>query len=99
MISLQHFFEFSDIKGTLVGQRLPAYMVGPNITGYHLHFIADDHKAGGHIIDVTTGDVTIEVDTLDSFTVELPQTADFADFSFDKDRRAEVKAVENGKKD
>ncbi|RYU89624.1 acetolactate decarboxylase [Mucilaginibacter terrigena] len=99
MLSLQHFFQFSNIRGTLVGYRIPAYMDGPNITGYHFHFLSDDKKAGGHIIDLATGNITIEIDELDSFLVDIPQTEAFNNFDFQKDRREEVKRVENGKKD
>jgi acetolactate decarboxylase len=99
MLPLQHFFTFQNVKGTLVGYRIPEYMDGPNITGYHFHFLSDDKKGGGHIIELMTGDVTIEVDELDSFLVDIPQTKDFENFDFKKDRREEVKRVENGKKD
>jgi acetolactate decarboxylase len=99
MLPLQHFFTFNNTKGTLVGYRIPAFMDGPNITGYHFHFLSDNKKAGGHIVDLMTGDVTIEVDQLDSFMVDIPQTPDFDNFDFRKDRREEVKRVENGKKD
>ncbi|MBB5397004.1 acetolactate decarboxylase [Mucilaginibacter sp. AK015] len=99
MLPLQHFFTFENVKGTLVGYRIPAYMDGPNITGYHFHFLSDDKKGGGHIIDLTTGSVTIEIDELDSFMVDIPQTPAFNNFDFKKDRSEEVKRVENGKKD
>jgi acetolactate decarboxylase len=99
MLPLQHFFTFNNTKGTLVGYRIPAFMDGPNITGYHFHFLSDDKKAGGHIVDLMTGDITIEIDQLDSFMVDIPQTTDFDNFDFSTDRREEVKRVENGKKD
>jgi acetolactate decarboxylase len=99
MLPLQHFFTFENVKGTLVGYRIPAFMDGPNITGYHFHFLSDDKKAGGHIIDLLTNGITIEIDQLDSFLVDIPQTKDFDNFDFSKDRREEVKKVENGKKD
>ncbi|MFD0766169.1 acetolactate decarboxylase [Mucilaginibacter lutimaris] len=99
MLPLQHFFTFENVKGTLVGYRIPAFMDGPNITGYHFHFLSDDKKAGGHIIDLLADEITIEVDQLDGFKVDIPQTNDFNNFDFSKDRRDEVKRVENGKKD
>lgn len=99
MLALQKFFTFNNTTGDLVGYRIPAYMEGPNISGYHFHFISTDKQSGGHIIDLLSGNITIEIDELDSFTVDLPQTADFNKFDFKKDRREEVKRVENGKKD
>jgi len=97
MIPLQQFFTLNLVKGDLVGYRIPAHMEGPNISGYHFHFISADKQSGGHLIDLLTGNITIEVDYLNSFTVDLPQTQDFYNFDFKKDRRDEVKRVENGK--
>ncbi|GGH21916.1 acetolactate decarboxylase [Mucilaginibacter phyllosphaerae] len=99
MLPLQHFFTFNNIRGTLVGYRIPAFMDGPNITGYHFHFLSDDKKAGGHIIELLTDNITIGIDEMDSFLVDIPQTEEFNNFDFKKDRREEVKRVENGKKE
>lgn len=98
MLSLQQFFNFKTIEGDLIGYKLPEYMDGANITGYHFHFLSDDKKSGGHIIDFTAENLTIEIDYLNSFTVDIPQTADFNNYDFSKDRREELKSVETGKK-
>jgi acetolactate decarboxylase len=98
MLDKQHFFEFDTIKGDLVGYKLPVFMEGPHISGYHFHFLSADKTSGGHIIDVVADDITIEVDTLSSYTMDLPQTPDFNNFDFRKDRKEEIKSVENGKK-
>jgi acetolactate decarboxylase len=98
MLDKQHFFEFNNINGDLVGYRLPAFLEEAHISGYHFHFLSDKKDAGGHIIDLKTNDITIEIDKLNSYTVDLPQTADFTHFDFRKDRKEEIKSVENGKK-
>jgi acetolactate decarboxylase len=98
LLDQQHFFEFNNIKGDLIGYRLPAYMEGPHISGYHFHFLTDNKDGGGHIIELKIDKVTIEVDKLTSFTVDLPQTSDFMKFDLRKDRKEEIKSVENGKK-
>lgn len=98
MLALQQFFNFENINGDLVGYRIPAHMEGANISGYHFHFLSADQKSGGHLIDLSTAGISIEIDQLDSFTVALPQTKEFAAFDLKKDRREEVKQVENGKK-
>ena len=94
----QHFFEFRDATGDLVGYRVPAFMEGASISGYHFHFLSDKKDKGGHIIEVLTKNVIIEVETLNSYTIDLPQTTDFKNFDFKKDRKDEIKSVENGKK-
>jgi acetolactate decarboxylase len=96
MLDKQHFFEFHAIKGDLVGYKLPAFMEGAHISGYHFHFLSDDKKSGGHIIDLIADDITIEVDILSSYTMDIPQTPDFKNFDFTKDRKEEIKSVENG---
>jgi len=98
MLPLQHFFNISNTEGYLVGYRIPAYMEGPNISGYHFHYLSYNHQSGGHLIDLLTNGITIEVCKLNSFTVDLPQTRAFQTFDFKTDRREEVKQVENGKK-
>jgi acetolactate decarboxylase len=98
MLNRQHFFEHSNVQGDLVGFRIPAFMEGAHISGYHFHFLSTDKTAGGHLIDLDATDITVEVDTLTSYTMDLPQTADFNNFDFKKDRKEEIKSVENGKK-
>ncbi|WP_428329950.1 acetolactate decarboxylase [Mucilaginibacter sp.] len=98
MLNKQHFFEFKNISGDLVGYKLPAFMEGAHISGYHFHFLADNKEAGGHMIDFIASDITIEVHTLNSYTMDLPQNDDFKNFDFKKDRKEEIKSVENGKK-
>lgn len=98
MLDRQHFFTHTAIDGDLVGYRIPALMEGAHISGYHFHFLSADKTAGGHMIDVTAEDITIEVDILNSYTMDLPQTTEFNNFDFKKDRKDDIKSVENGKK-
>lgn len=98
MLDRQHFFDFKNIKGDFIGFKIPALMEGAHISGYHFHFLSDDKTGGGHIIDLLADDITIEVETLTSYTIDLPQTPEFNSFDFKKDRKEEIKSVENGKK-
>ena len=98
MLERQHFFEFHKIKGDFVGFRVPTFLEGQLISGYHFHFLSDTKDNGGHLIDLMTGDITIEVEMLNNYTINIPQTADFINFYFKKDRTQEIKSVENGKK-
>ena len=98
MLNRQQFFEHNDITGDLVGFRIPTFMEGAHISGYHFHFLSEDKTAGGHLIDLNMENITIEIDTLTNYTMDLPQTIDFNNFDFKKDRKEEIKSVENGKK-
>ena len=67
-------FEFNNIGGAIVGFRLPGYMENINQTWFHFHFITDDKKAGGHVLDCKINDVTIEIDYTGSLELSLPDT-------------------------
>ena len=44
-----------------------------NVAGYHFHFIADDEKSGGHLLDCTIRNVTIEIDYIYEYEMILPE--------------------------
>jgi len=98
MLDKQHFFDHADMQGDMIGFRTPKFMEGPHIAGYHFHFLSADKVFGGHVVDLIAEDITVEVDPLTSYSMELPQTAGFENFDFKKDRKEEIKSVENGKK-
>lgn len=47
----QKAFKYEKIEGTLVCVYFPDYMDGINASGWHLHFISNDKKYGGHVFD------------------------------------------------
>ena len=47
----QSVWTHEDLSGTLVGIRCPAWVGGLNVPGYHWHFLSDDRKVGGHVLD------------------------------------------------
>jgi acetolactate decarboxylase len=72
LIPNQSLFTYSNVVGTAVDIRCPAYVSGINQVGHHYHFVADDHKGGGHALSFTTGEVTVEVQTLRQHSIWLP---------------------------
>lgn len=72
----QSVFYFDDIQGTLVGFRMPAYLDGFNIGGYHFHFISSDKNKGGHALDLTLANGTVYIDVADSVTAAFPRAID-----------------------
>jgi len=80
--------------GVVVGFRFPDGAAGLEVPGYHLHFLADDRSAGGHVIDLTVVRGTVYADGGDELHVELPAgvglgTPGVAD-------RAAIRQVEGG---
>jgi len=62
IIAKQNIFEFHDVKGILVGFKLPSFLNGGKTPGYHFHFITEDLTRGGHVIEMSLKDILIEVD-------------------------------------
>ena len=48
----QPVFHLKDVRGTLAGFRFPDFARGLNVPGFHLHFLTEDRKAGGHVLDL-----------------------------------------------
>jgi acetolactate decarboxylase len=98
MLSLQKFFEFSSCQGDLIGYRLPSFMDNTNIAGYHFHYLSQQKDAGGHMIELATDNIVIEIQLLNNYTIQLPATKDFEHFDFKKNRENDIKDVERGGK-
>ncbi len=90
----QPTFEFNNTEGVLVGYRLPAYMKGINVAGYHFHFIDKDRSAGGHLLKCRLKDVRIEVDYTSELHMLLPEGGEFYKADLTRDKQAELKTIE-----
>jgi acetolactate decarboxylase len=77
VIENQTIFEFNDVRGTMVGFWCPSYIEGINAPGYHLHFITADNSAGGHVLELRLGDVTVWIDDTTDLNMVLPDTEEF----------------------
>jgi len=73
----QSVFDYSNIVGTAVGIRSPAFIKGISQVAYHFHFVSDDKKAAGHALSFTTGQVTVEVQILRQNLIWLPDNEPF----------------------
>ena len=75
-------FEGSHISGTLVGFYCPDFIGNINVKGFHFHFISDDKKLGGHVMEFKTSDnLSIEVDKKSAYHFELPDNQYFKNVS------------------
>ena len=66
-------FELKDVQGTLVGFRFPKFMDGVNVPGDHFHFITDDKRAGGHVLDCRVDNANLEVAVISNLSLRLPR--------------------------
>ena len=97
VVAEQHVFDLEDVAGTMLGFRFPAYAEGIEVGGYHLHFISEDRRRGGHVLDSRASRVRARIDPSDDLHVELPPRVDLADPDLVASTHAAVDAVEHGR--
>jgi len=91
----QAVFEFNNVSGTIVGFRCPPYVNGVNVPGYHLHFLTDDHQAGGHVLEFIPDQVTVSLDYTSEFYMILPdQDNDFYRIDLSGDQSSSIQKAE-----
>lgn len=66
-----------DTAGTLAGFRTPAFEQGIAVAGYHLHFVDDERRHGGHALDFRLAHGTAEISTASELRLHLPRTPQF----------------------
>jgi acetolactate decarboxylase len=72
IVADQHVFRLSDVEGSMVGFRFPAYVEGIEVSGWHLHFISGDRSCGGHVLDSRSSSLRVRLDSSCELHVELP---------------------------
>ena len=90
----QAIFEYTNVIGTVLGFRCPAFVKGVNVPGYHLHFISKDRKFGGHILDFSSAGGTLRLDACNRFYMVLPEEKQFSALDLSQDRAKELEKVE-----
>jgi acetolactate decarboxylase len=83
VVEEQTVFEFNTIEGTMVGFWCPSYVGGINASGYHLHFLTAEKEAGGHVLDLRLGEVTVYLDETPDLFMQLPETEEFMESDLD----------------
>ena len=93
----QRDFYFDDISGTLVCVYHPDYMDGINAPGWHLHFVSECRKFGGHVFEMSMKNGTALFDKITSIEIRLPDEPVFDTYSLKNASKDEIKSVEQGK--
>ncbi len=58
-------------NGTMVGFWFPRYASGINVPGYHFHFISEDRKKGGHVLDCSLMSGSIHISYISHIHIEI----------------------------
>jgi acetolactate decarboxylase len=96
VVAEQHVFDLTDLAGTMLGFRFPAYVEGIEVAGYHLHFISDDRSRGGHVLDSRSSGLRARLDPSNDLHVELPPRIDLADPGLATETHAALVRAEGG---
>jgi acetolactate decarboxylase len=73
----QTISEYRNVRCTLVGFFCPAYIKGINVSGFHFHFVTEDRKTGGHVLECRLEKGVAEIDFTSQFHMVLSETNAF----------------------
>lgn len=93
----QEAFQFHNLKGSLVCVYFPDYMDGINAPGWHLHFLSEDKKLGGHVFEIIMKSGKGFLNKINDIELKLPKEPVFDTYSLKKASGDDIKAVEQGK--
>lgn len=77
-------FNKTNIAGTMVGFYCPDFIGDINVAGFHLHFLSDDKKTGGHVMEFIGKNFKAGMDKLESYHFVLPDTEDYKKVNLEK---------------
>jgi len=77
LVKTQPTFEFNEVEGTMVGFWSPPSMNGVALAGWHLHFLTQDGRAGGHVLEFTTDSALLQLDRSLEFRWLIPYTEEY----------------------
>ncbi|WP_062428440.1 acetolactate decarboxylase [Herbidospora daliensis] len=88
---------FTGVTGTLAGYRTPDFEQGISVAGYHLHFVDESRRHGGHSLGFQLDHGTIEVGIRSEIHLSLPRTPQFLDSNLTGgDIAAQIRRTEGG---
>ena len=65
-----------------------------NTPGWHLHFISNDGQKGGHVLEMSTVESSLEMDIISEFALIVPNRDSFNEKNFGIDMREAIRQVE-----
>ena len=87
-------FRMKDVTGTIVGFWSPPYARSINVAGWHLHFLTDDRKGGGHLLGCRGQGLEAKLQDLDDLRLAIPETAQFLHADLTRDPSAALDKAE-----
>ena len=90
----QALFEHERIAGTIVGFWSPEYAKSISINGHHMHFISDDRRHGGHVLDLSADHLVVEINEVSDVHLAIPETKAFLEADLSGDHEAALNIAE-----
>ena len=90
----QTVWNHESVEGTIVGFHLPQYMDKVNTDDWHLHFISDDRKVGGHVLDASLEAGSAKIKKLNGLHMRLPDDEMFGFLDLNTDQKKDIKRIE-----
>jgi acetolactate decarboxylase len=90
----QQEFRLKALRGTLVGIWSPAFAASFSVPGYHFHFLSEDRKSGGHVLDCRASEVEIDGCAMNEMHVSLPETEGFLKADLTRDPQTDLMKAE-----
>lgn len=85
LIPQRPVFKGTNVAGTMVGFYCPQFIGDINTAAYHFHFISDDKKLGGHVMEISAGKkLTVNLQKLLHYQFDMPASASFDTVKFEK---------------
>jgi len=95
--SAQQEFCFEQLQGTLIGLWAPGFAASFSVPGYHFHFLSEDRKKGGHVLECHASDVVIEACSINEMHVSLPETEAYLRADLTRDPVRDLLEAENNR--
>jgi acetolactate decarboxylase len=78
-------FDRENITGTLVGFYCPDFIGKINVAGYHFHFVSDDKKSAGHVMEFSdASNLKGGFKRIAKYQFDLPETPEYDTVSLEK---------------
>ena len=78
-------FDKENITGTMVGFYCPDFIGKINVAGFHLHFVSDDKKSAGHVMEFANASkLTGGFRKISKYQFDLPDTKEYDAVNLEK---------------
>ncbi|WP_036325451.1 acetolactate decarboxylase [Microbacterium sp. B19] len=88
--------ESADQSGVMIGFWMPRIYQGITVAGLHLHYLSDDRRVGGHVLDVAIDRATVRISAFSEFSLRLPRDEDFLSTELTHGEDHRITAIEGG---